>query len=226
MNQVKPIIGITPDVSETDGRIKLDVAMQYCQAVERAGGVPLILAPLKSMLEEYMARCAGFLLTGGGDPRTEPFGFATHSLVTPMHGLRQEFETELLRRLAGEKDKPVLGVCLGMQMMCLVAGGTLNQRLSDNVPTHAEHWNSEHRVEQIGSKGGFELSGLVHSRHRQAVAGAGNLTPIASSPDGVIEAVCDDSRKFYLGVQWHPERTTDQAVGQHVFDRFVAAIAR
>lgn len=223
---MKPIIGITPDVSEADGRIKLDVAIQYCRAVERAGGVPMILAPLASMLDEYAAGCAGFLLTGGGDPRTEPFGIRTHSLVTPMHELRQEFETMLLTRLAEERDRPVLGVCLGMQMMCLVAGGALNQRLSDSLPSHADHWNTNHRVEPTGLMPRFGLSGIVHSRHRQAVAASGKLTPIASSPDGVIEAVFDDSRKFYLGVQWHPERTEDDAVGQRVFDQFVAAAAR
>ncbi|MBX3389328.1 MAG: gamma-glutamyl-gamma-aminobutyrate hydrolase family protein [Phycisphaeraceae bacterium] len=210
-------------MSEQGGRVRLDVALQYCHAVERAGGVPVILAPMISMLDEYAARCDGFLLTGGGDPRTEPFGVATHSRVTPQHQIRQEFETMLLARLDGEKTTPVLGVCLGMQMMCLVAGGTLNQRMEDSVPTHAEHWNSEHRVAPIGSPRRFELSGLVHSRHRQAVTGAGTLVPIASSPDGILEAVVDESKEFYLGVQWHPERTPDAAVGQRLFDQFIAA---
>lgn len=228
MSQAKPMIGITTDVSEKDGRIKFDVAQAYCDAVERAGGVPVLLPPNIAMVEEYLRRCDGFVFTGGDDPRTEPFGAPTHAKANPMHPLRQEFETRLLARLQAG-DVPVLGVCLGMQMMSLAAGGKLDQHIEDNLPSHAEHWGAEHAIAPIASASPdprFQFSGVVQSKHKQAVTDAGSLTPIATSGDGVVEAVIDDARKFYVGVQWHPERTQDAAVGQRLFDELVKAAGR
>lgn len=225
MNQGKPIIGITVDVTEKDGRVKLDVAQAYCEAVERAGGVPVLLPPNVALVEEYLKRCDGFVFTGGDDPRTESFGVPTHAKANPVHPLRQEFETRLLAGLQ-TGDAPVLGVCLGMQMMSLAAGGTLNQHMADDLPSHAEHWGEEHAVTPIGGAtkdGKFLYAGVVQSKHKQAVADAGRLTPIAKSGDGVVEAVFDSARKFYVGVQWHPERTRDGAVGQRLFDELVKA---
>jgi len=225
VSQAKPIIGITTDVSEKDGRVKLDVAQAYCDAVERAGGVPVLLPPNVALVEEYLKRCDGFVFTGGDDPRTEPFGVPTHAKANPMHPLRQEFETKLLARLQS-RDAPVLGVCLGMHMMSLAAGGKLNQHMADDVPSHAEHWGAEHAVAPIAGAmrdERFQFSGVVQSKHKQAVADSGRLTPIAKSADGVVEAVFDSARKFYVGVQWHPERTRDGAVGQRLFDELVRA---
>jgi len=225
VSQIKPTIGITTDVSEKDGRVKLDVAQAYCESVERAGGVPVLLPPNVLLVNEYLARCDGFVFTGGNDPRTEAFGVPTHAKANPMHPLRQEFEMKLLARLQ-TGDAPVLGVCLGMQMMSLTAGGRLNQHMPENVPSHAEHWGAEHPVAAIvggAREPGFRLEGIVQSKHKQAVVDAGTLTPISRSADGVLEAVFDASRKFYVGVQWHPERTRDAAVGQKLFDELVRA---
>lgn len=223
MSKTRPIIGITADVSEVGGRVKLDVAQAYCAYVERAGGVPLVLSPSVSLLDEYMALCNGFVLTGGHDPRTEVFGVPTHPQANPMHPVRQEFETALLGRLNAGTDAPVLGVCLGMQLMCLTQGGKLDQRMADHLASHADHWGNEHAVTPIGRGQRFEFEGMVQSNHRQAVADPGALTPIARSADGVLEAVFDASRKFYVGVQWHPERTKDTTTGQRLFDELVAA---
>lgn len=228
MSQAKPIIGITTDVSEKDGRVKLDVAQAYCDAVERAGGVAVLLPPNAALVDEYVQLCDGFVFTGGDDPRTEGFGAPTHAKATPMHALRQDFETKLLARLQAG-DAPVLGVCLGMQLMSLAAGGKLDQHIEDNLPSHAEHWGAEHAIKPIASATAdprFRFSGVVQSKHKQAVSDAGRLTPIATSADGVVEAVIDSARKFYVGVQWHPERTRDGAVGQRLFDELVKAACR
>jgi len=77
-------------------------------------------------------------------------------------------------------------------------------------------------VEAVES--GLISSGSVHSRHRQAIVDAGRLKVIARAPDGVIEAVQDPARRFYLGVQWHPERTTNTELGSRIFERLVAAV--
>ncbi|MBL8874380.1 MAG: gamma-glutamyl-gamma-aminobutyrate hydrolase family protein [Phycisphaerae bacterium] len=225
MSKGRPKIGITVDVTETDGRLKLDVAQAYGDAVTRGGGVPILLVPRAELVEPYLELCDGFVFTGGDDPRTEDFGVPTHNKAKPMHPVRQSFEVELLRRLRG-LDSPVLGVCLGMQLMSLTAGGRLNQHMADVLPTHAGHWGAEHEVvpmESARTDGRFRFMGTVQSKHKQSVEDAGVLTAIASSRDGVIEAVFDPAKRFHVGVQWHPERTREDAVGQRLFDELIAA---
>lgn len=135
---------------------------------------------------------------------------------------RQEYETILLRTLSTQRpDAPVLGVCLGMQMMSLAAGGRLNQHLPDTHPTHADHWDRDHAI--VPTTHALP-PGIVHSRHRQAISDPGSLSILATSPDGLIEAVGDPSRPFYLGVQWHPERTADHALGSELFRRLIASV--
>ena len=116
--------------------------------------------------------------------------------------------------------RPILGICLGMQMMGLHAGGSLDQFLPETLPTASDHWDGqEHDVS--GSLG----DGRVWSRHRQALASAGSLEVVATAFDGVIEAVEAPGRSLYLGVQWHPERTSDSQLGMALFDRLVHAAA-
>jgi putative glutamine amidotransferase len=105
-----------------------------------------------------------------------------------------------------------------MQLMGLHAGGALDQHLPDSLKTAADHWDHhDHPVEgELGS-------GNVHSHHRQALTDAGALRVVARAPDGVIEAVRADDRPFYLGVQWHPERTDDSKLGPGIFKELMAA---
>ena len=116
------------------------------------------------------------------------------------------------------EGKPVLGVCLGMQLMGLHAGGVLDQHLPDHLVTAHLHW--DRRAHEITGELG---SGTVHSHHRQALSDPGRLRVIASAPDGLIEAVRSNDRPFYLGVQWHPERTTDERLGIDLFRQLVTA---
>lgn len=199
------------------------VTTAYAQAVARAGGTPIILPPIAEHARAHLALCDAFVLTGGDDPVTEPFGAPTHRAALRVDPARQSYETLLLRLLADERPSaPVLGVCLGMQMMSLVAGGALNQHLPDTHASHADHWDRDH---EIIPSGDAMQRGIVHSRHRQAVRDPGALAVLATSPDGLIEAVGDSSRPFYLGVQWHPERTVDHALGDALFARLLASVS-
>ncbi|MBL8764362.1 MAG: gamma-glutamyl-gamma-aminobutyrate hydrolase family protein [Phycisphaerae bacterium] len=219
----RPIVGITADLTtNTAGRPVASCAAAYVEAVIRARGIPIVLVPTDDhlVLAEHVRTCRAFVLTGGDDPRTEPFGVATHPNAKPVHPVRQSYETRLLECLQSEKDVPVLGICLGMQMMSLVAGGKLNQHLPDTLPTHGDHWNSTHRVRPEGTHASL-VEGVVASNHRQAVTDPGGLTIAARSPDGVVEAVTDPQRRFYLGVQWHPERTEHAGLGPELFQRLV-----
>src|SRR5690606_30123082 len=170
--------------------------------------------------------------TGGDDPDTEPFGEPTHPAARRIHPDRQRFETALLRALDQRREMPVLGICLGMQMMALAAGGRLNQHMPEDTPTHADHYDDRpHSLTRVcnGSvlwEAAPQGAGVVTSWHRQAVRDPGRLRIVARAPDGVIEAIDDPGRAFYLGVQWHPERTSDPGLGIELFRRLVAAASR
>ena len=223
----RPIIGIAPDLSEPrPGRLRAEVGLAYAQAIWDAGGMPLILPPIVELIPEQLFLCRGWVLTGGDDPSTEPFGAPTHPKATPVHPARQRYETALLQALTLRPQTPALGVCLGMQMMALAAGGTLDQHLPETLPTHEVHWaNSVHPVHAEPRSGSPILlaNARVTSHHRQAVRDPGAMRVIARSQDGVIEAIDHPGARFFLGVQWHPERTDDPALGQGIFSQLVAA---
>lgn len=218
-NQRSIRVGLTCDI-ETDpatGQRRYRCADQYAGAIAAAGAVPMLLAPVVDLCDAYLDLCDGFVLTGGDDPKMEPFGDKTHSRARVNDPQRQAFETTLLMRMPAEK--PVLGVCLGMQMMALVAGGRLNQYLPDNWPTHADHTaGTIHQV--TGELGEYEVA----SRHRQAVIEPGrDMDVVARAHDGLIEAIRNPNRLFYLGVQWHPERSGDGPAGWGLFRKLVEA---
>ena len=224
----QPIVAITTDIAE---RHKLPITFgyrSYTQAVREAGGLPVLLPPPEDDHQSVAGACAArfdaFVLTGGDDPRTEPFGVPTHPKAIPLHPDRQAFESALIAALDADTSKPVLGVCLGMQLMALHAGGTLDQYMPETTPTHADHELQHHCVR---SSDQAQLpSGTVWSRHKQAVTDAGALRVLARAHDGVIEAVHDPARPFWLGVQWHPERSPDAPLGLDLFRRLVAAVTR
>jgi putative glutamine amidotransferase len=221
-----PLVAITTDLIDRNSLRTAISSTHYARRVHDAGGHPVLLPPIPGTEAACLDRFDAFIFTGGDDPRTEPFGVPSHPKITPVFDDRQEFETTLLRTLAQRRpDAPVLGVCLGMQMMALVAGGRLDQHMPETTPTHADHWDSDHTVRPVGSSGGPVrlASGTVRSKHRQAVADPGSLRTCFAAPDNIIEGVVDPDRRWYLGVQWHPERTADPALGQALFDALVAA---
>lgn len=200
----QPLIGITADATPD----KHQVGRSYVRCVRESGGVPVILPGVPDCAAAYVERLDGFLFTGGDDPDTRQWGVPMHPKATAMNPDRQRFETELLRLLDQMPKKPVLGVCLGMQLMGLHAGGRLEQHLPDVLATAADHWDRrEHGVSGVLGRG------AVHSHHRQALSDPGRLEIVARADDGVIEAVRAKDRPFYLGVQWHPERTENQQLG-------------
>ena len=208
----KPVIGLTADADAERCMLR----RPYLDAVGRAGGVPVVLPPVPDEAAALLACCDGVILTGGDDPRMEGFGEPTHPSATPIDPDRQAFELALLRLLDVRPATPVLGICLGMQLMGLHAGAVLDQHLPDSLPSHAAHWGrATHAID------GVLGSGTVLSHHQQALRTAGDLAVVATSPDGVIEAVRDEERPFYLGVQWHPERTDDDRLGDGLIRELV-----
>lgn len=229
---MKPIIGITVDNRENTAASGVyECAIAYSAAVVRAGGVPLLLPHEVELVEHYLRVCDGFLLTGGVDPQMEAFGVATHPKARPMDARRQAFETALLCALQPAKEKAVLGVCLGMQLMTLHAGGKLNQHLPDTLPeAHVHQKNNRHRVVLRSDQSLFDpsaaMQNTVVSSHRQGMETSGRLSVIATAADGVIEAVQDPARPFYVGVQWHPERGGEGELNQALVNQLVSACQR
>lgn len=216
-----PLIAITSDLMVRNQRPTAFSTMTYTRSVLAAGGTPVILPPTPGHIDTLLDRFDAFILTGGDDPVTEPFGIPTHTAAVRVLPDRQQFETQLLQALSDRPDIPVLGICLGMQMLALVAAGTLNQHLPDTHATHADHWEHTHDITSIDDS--ILASGRVYSKHRQAVSDPGTLRVTALAPDGIIEAIDDPARRHCLGVQWHPERTDTPALGQGLFDALVAA---
>ena len=169
-----PVIAITPDITSINGLERTMATRTYAAAITKAGGVPMIVTPDPEHIDAQLEMFDGFVFTGGDDPATEPFGEPTHPAVARLHPDRQAFETELLRRLEAEApDTPALGVCLGMQMMGLVAGGAIDQHMPETTPTHADHWENEHDVRPVA--GDLLVAASVRSKHKQAISDAGSM---------------------------------------------------
>lgn len=230
----RPVIGITVDNKANSVESgQYESAIAYSRAVADAGGVPLLLPQRPELADEYAALCDGFMLTGGADAHMQTFGKPMHAMAKPMAIERQAFELALMAAADRFAEKPQLGICMGMQMMALHRGGDLHQHLPDILgePVAASHVkNNRHRV-SIDTANAFLAANdaavtTVVSSHHQAVKDAGTLRVIARSEDGVVEAVDDPARPFYLGVQWHPERGGDDALSLGLIARFVRACRR
>lgn len=221
MPSSSPLIAITADLMIRNAKPTAFSTMTYTDAVTAAGGIPAIIPPSSASPDELIDRFDGFIFTGGDDPVTEPFGHPTHQESIRVLEDRQRFETQLLERLQDHPDVPVLGICLGMQMMGLLAGGELNQHLPETHDTHTDHWEHTHEIRSIDES--ILTSGATYSKHRQAMRHPGSLRTLATAHDDVIEAIDDPMRRFYLGVQWHPERTDNEPLGQRIINRLVAA---
>lgn len=230
----KPLIGVTPDIELRDGREYLYLRTTYIEAVEQAGGLSVVLAPVPSSLC-LLESLDGILFTGGEDihPRYYDEEIAPPLELSPDR--RTDHETALLRE-AMRLEKPILAICHGMQLVNVALGGTLWQDLATQRPESIRHRSSaddacSHRIEvtpgslllRIVEVGGFESA----SYHHQAVKDVGKgLAVTAQAPDGVVEAFELPGYPFLLAVQWHPEKTLGSEVTRRLFRGFVECCAR
>jgi putative glutamine amidotransferase len=229
----KPLIGIASDVLQLDGeRDRAFVFTTYIESLKRAGAVPVLIPPQPENAADVIEGLDGLLLAGGDDCDPAEYGEEKHPSCEPMDPRRQKNDLGLAK-LARERGIPTLGICLGVQVMNVAAGGTLIQDIGSAVETeidHASEPSDRHRHEVL-IDGATKLGGIlgarelnVNSSHHQAVGRvADGLRVTAHAPDGVVEGLEDPAHPFYVGVQWHPEDMPGEASATAIFGAFVDA---
>lgn len=210
----------------------------YITSVIKAGGLPFLI-PLDFPLDELMTlreNFDGLCLTGGGDVETKRYGGKEHPSVDGVWQIRDEIESRLYQ-LALETNWPVLGICRGVQIMNVAAGGKLYSDIADQYPgvrfLHSQPTGTprDHIVHNVNIEPGSLLHRIigkdsisVNSFHHQAVSVPGEgLKVSAFSEDGIIEATENPDHPFVLGVQWHPECMQQYEDHMKLFRAFVDA---
>jgi putative glutamine amidotransferase len=186
--------------------------LAYADAVH-AGGGRAVLITTDDPGADVLDRLDGIVFTGGSDVDPSYYGEPPHD-KTRWVADRDRAEL-LLLRAALERDLPLLGVCRGFQLMAVNAGGRLHQHLPDllGYDRHRPGEGRTHRVQLVPGTTCHKILGdevEVNSLHHQGVADPGRLTPAGWDDDNLLEAAEDSTRAFALGVQWHPEMSTDR----------------
>jgi putative glutamine amidotransferase len=241
----RPLIGVTVSeirCKEDAQRVahgeptqtEMTLGLAYMRAVERAGGLPVALAPLPTeSVEALLEYLSGLLLTGGPDLDPVCYGAEPHAQLGPTDRSVDEFELELCRQ-ADRDGLPILGICRGSQVLNVTRGGTLHQHVPDLGSGEIEHRQLEpgtlttHDVRVSPDSSLAQTTGggpvAVNSFHHQAVERLGaDLRPVAWAEDGLIEAVEDVAGRFILGVQWHAETLIERPEQLALFERLVEA---
>jgi putative glutamine amidotransferase len=215
----RPVIGLTTYAESarfgTQDTLSAVLPLAYVHAVHASGGRAVLITPDDPDVD-ILDRIDGIVFSGGSDIDPSLYGQTPHP-TTSVRPERARSELMLLRA-ALARDLPTLGVCRGFQLMAVAAGGSLYQHLPD-VLGHSGHRPTsgpkfgEHPVRLAAGTQCHKILGdeiVVNSFHHQGVADPGSLTPAGWSPaDDLLEAAEDPTCSFAIGVQWHPEDTTD-----------------
>lgn len=220
----RPVIGLTTYAEEARFGLQDTFAavlpLSYVHAVHASGGRAVLVTP-DDPDSDVLDGLDGIMFTGGSDVDPALYGEQPHPTTTVKP--ERDAAELLLMQAALAADLPVLGICRGMQLMTVAYGGRLHQHLPDVLgheghrPTNGPKFGTHAVRLQPGSRAHAILGDgvVVNSFHHQGIADPGKITPVGWAPeDGLIEVVEDPDHAFALGVQWHPEDTTDFRVFQ------------
>jgi putative glutamine amidotransferase len=234
---MRPLIGVTTSELRPSGASTLRrqgepahpemaLGMTYLRAIERAGGMPVVLPPAVDHVEALLERLDGVCLSGGPDLDPAAYGAQErHVELGPTEPSLDAFELALARA-ADTHGVPLLGVCRGAQALNVARGGTLHQHVPGHrqaepgtVPTQAIDVLAGSRLARLLGAGGMR----VNTFHHQAVdvLGAG-LWISARADDGTVEAIEGEGR-FVVGVQWHAETLAEDPAQLALFEALVQA---
>lgn len=245
---LRPLIGVTTSEIRRAARTsphpqgdpqqrEMALGMLYMRAVERAGGLPVVLPPMAlEAVPGLLERLDGVCLSGGPDLDPAGYGAEPHPELGDTEPALDAFELAVAQQ-ADSLGLPVLGVCRGAQAMNIARGGTLHQHLPDVVTGSVEHRQkapgavTTHEVtiepdsrlaKLIGARGA-----RVNSFHHQSVDRLGRrLRAVAWAPDGTIEAIEGiPAEPLFLGVQWHAESLVDDPAHLGLFETLIEEAA-
>ena len=226
-----PLIGLTTYGRSKDNRYSLPV--EYLDAVRRAGGIPVLIAPGEPRWEPLLDRLDAVILTGGGDIDPVRYGGRSHETLYGIDTERDALELAIARKLIDSR-LPALGICRGTQILNVAQGGSLIEHIPDEVgdaiahrtPSrepvpHKVQIKPQSRLARIIGANEFDAASWHHQSPRQIGAG---FEIVATAPDGVIEALEKPDHPWLFAVQWHPELTAaSDPLQQRLFDSIVAA---
>ncbi|MTD16232.1 gamma-glutamyl-gamma-aminobutyrate hydrolase family protein [Nakamurella sp. YIM 132087] len=203
---------------------------RYVEAVRGGGGAVVLLPPLGpgDDAAALVSRLDGLVIAGGADVNPSRYGELPHAATAGWRDDRDVSELALLDA-ADDLDLPVLGICRGMQVMAVRAGGRLHQHVPD-VAGHDRHSPGPglYGPIEVDPVAGTRVAALldgghltVPCHHHQSVAEHPGFAPAAWCADGILEAMEAPGDRFVVGVQWHPETDTDL----RLFAGLVAAAA-
>lgn len=231
----KPIIGIT--VAHVSEELNTFPRAYYVESIRKAGGQPILLPPVKTSEDagEILALVDGLVLTGGGD--------ITPSLLKelPLRGIgtcipERDISEFLIAEKALASDLPTLGICRGIQLLAVAAGGKIYQDLPSQHSEAMQHKQTApreyvwHEVKLLDSnlKDFIREERIsVNSLHHQAVSTLPEGFKVnAVARDGVVEGIEKVGARFCIGVQWHPEALVTEVHSQRLFESFVQSCGK
>lgn len=244
---MKPLIGITCSMglgiySMTQENMPQEqhrMNDSYIKAIVQAGGIPVVIPAYEdlSLVKEVIDRLDGVLLSGGGDVDPARYSRRPNAHLGSVSPRRDAAEIAIAQYVIRETDKPLLGICRGVQVMNVAMGGSLYIDLPDEGKlahslTMYPRYQVSHEIEvqdntQLAKAMGVGTKG-VNSFHHEAVKDLAEdfVVCARSLPDDVIEAIELPGERFVVGVQWHPEELTARPEARQLFRDFVTAASR
>lgn len=235
----KPLIGINADYKSAKGNQPSFsvVTAGYYDSIIRAGGIPVVVPPMEDEddINAILDKLDGFVFIGGADLDPRRDGFMLHPSVRPMDRRRENFDRKIMQNIC-ERQLPVFGIGVGMQLLNVTSGGNLFLHIPEDLPTAIPHRDPQdpgHRhsleietnslMERVYGDGEIRVS----SRHHMAVDEvAPGFRVTARCPDGVVEAIESERESWVaIGTQFHPENEAASALDVRVFEEFLELVS-